>query len=89
MTSNVVAPGAFDVDTVIMLLAPVVREQGWSGSWEEVEPLRQRRCSPRTRAGSAARRRLSTAVAYLVGDHAAYVSGSTLRVDGGVVRSAL
>lgn len=30
---------------------------------------------------------IAAAVAYLVGPHADYVSGATLRVDGGTIRS--
>ncbi|MFF4224910.1 SDR family NAD(P)-dependent oxidoreductase [Streptomyces abikoensis] len=31
---------------------------------------------------------VAAAVAYLCGDHAQYISGATIRVDGGLVRSA-
>lgn len=88
VTSNVVAPGAIDVDTVRTLLAPVVQGQGWSGSWEENEPALTEMLFPNDAQRFGRAEEVAAAVAYLVSDHAAYVCGATLRIDGGVVHSA-
>jgi len=87
VTSNVVAPGAIMVDTVRALLADVAPGRGWGESPEEIETAAAAEWIPNDVGRFGRPEEIAGAVAYLAGPHAAYVSGATLRVDGGTIRS--
>ncbi|GAA3417904.1 SDR family NAD(P)-dependent oxidoreductase [Streptosporangium vulgare] len=87
VTSNVVAPGAILVDSVERLLTRIAPEHGWGESWEEIERAAARDFVPNDIGRFGRPEEIAGAVAYLAGPYADYVSGATLRVDGGTVRS--
>jgi len=88
VTSNVVAPGAILTDAVQELVTSIAPRHGWAGSWEEIEAAATEDWVPNdiNRFGRADE--TAAAVAYIASDHAAYISGATIRVDGGLIRSA-
>lgn len=88
VTSNVVSPGAILVPSVREFLTKLSPERGWGETWEEIEPRSVREIVPNDRERYGRADEIAGAVAYLCGPHADYVSGATLRVDGGSVRSA-
>ncbi|WP_433285394.1 SDR family NAD(P)-dependent oxidoreductase [Pseudonocardia sp. CA-142604] len=87
VTSNVVAPGAIMVDTVRAHLADIAPGRGWGESPEEIEAAAAADWIPNDVGRFGRPEEIAGAVAYLAGPHAAYVSGATLRVDGGTIRS--
>jgi 3-oxoacyl-[acyl-carrier protein] reductase len=59
----------------------------WGTSWEEIERSAVRELIPNDVERLARASEIATAVAYLASPLADYVSGATIRVDGGAVRS--
>ncbi|HZZ13214.1 MAG TPA: SDR family NAD(P)-dependent oxidoreductase [Paraburkholderia sp.] len=88
VTSNVVAPGAILVPAVKALLEEIAPKRGWGDSWEEVERGCVRDMVPNDVGRLGRPEEIAAAVAYLASPYADYVSGATIRVDGGTIRSA-
>ncbi|MFJ7219697.1 SDR family NAD(P)-dependent oxidoreductase [Amycolatopsis sp. NPDC098790] len=88
VTSNVVSPGAILVDSVRELLTSIAPAHGWGTSWEEIESAAARDLVPNDIGRLGRPEEIAAAVGYLVSPAAAYVSGATIRVDGGTIRSA-
>ncbi|MGP4014551.1 SDR family NAD(P)-dependent oxidoreductase [Saccharopolyspora sp. 5N708] len=87
VTSNVVAPGAILVDSVRELLVDAAPAHGWGEAWEEIERAAVRDWVPNDIGRFGRPCEIAAAVAYLASPHADYVSGATIRVDGGTIRS--
>ncbi|MER6465071.1 SDR family NAD(P)-dependent oxidoreductase [Streptomyces sp. NPDC001288] len=88
VTSNVVSPGAILVDSVKDLLTGIAPARGWGETWEEIECNSVEALIPNDQERFGEPHEVAAAVAYLCSEHAQYVSGATLRVDGGLIRSA-
>ncbi|MFS2108595.1 SDR family NAD(P)-dependent oxidoreductase [Sphingomonas sp. Sphisp140] len=88
VTSNIVAPGAILVPSVRKLLEEIAPKQGWGESWEEIERGCVKDLVPNDVGRLGRPEEIAAAVTYLASGLAAYVSGATIRVDGGTVRSA-
>ncbi|GHH69700.1 3-oxoacyl-ACP reductase [Streptomyces sulfonofaciens] len=87
VTSNVVAPGAILVDSVRRLLTDIAPAHGWGEDWEGIERAAAGELVPNDTGRLGRPEEVAAAVVYLAGPPADYVSGATLRVDGGTVRS--
>ncbi|MFB9691174.1 SDR family NAD(P)-dependent oxidoreductase [Amycolatopsis plumensis] len=87
VTSNVVSPGAILVGSVRDLLTEIAPAHGWGTSWEEIERAAARDLVPNDIGRLGRPEEIAAAVGYLVSPAAAYVSGATIRVDGGTIRS--
>ncbi len=87
VTSNTVAPGAILVPAVKALLEKMAPQQGWGETWEDIERGCVRDLVPNDVGRLGRPEEIAAAVAYLASPLAAYVSGATLRVDGGTIRS--
>ena len=88
VTSNVVSPGAILVDSVKDLVTGIGPDRGWGRTWEEIHPNAVEALIPNDQNRFGEPDEIAAAVAYLCGRHAQYVSGATIRVDGGLIRSA-
>ena len=88
VTSNVVAPGAILVPAVRDFLTRLSPDRGWGETWEEIEYNSVREIVPNDRVRYGRPDEIAGAVAYLCGPYAEYISGATIRVDGGTVRGA-
>ncbi|WP_123670619.1 SDR family NAD(P)-dependent oxidoreductase [Actinocorallia herbida] len=88
VTSNVVSPGAIVVEAVQELVMELAPARGWGRTWEEVHRNAVEALVPNDQERFGEPDEIAAAVAYLCGDHAQYISGATIRVDGGTVRSA-
>ena len=87
ITSNVVAPGAIRVKAVEDLLRAAASRFGWGTSWEEIEKGAVADIVPNDVGRLGKPEEIAGAVAYLVSPFADYISGATLRVDGGTIKS--
>ncbi len=88
ITSNIVSPGAILVDSVRELVTQIAAARGWSGTWEQIEHAASAEWVPNDVGRLGRPDEIAGAVAYLCSDYAAYISGATIRVDGGTIRSA-
>jgi NAD(P)-dependent dehydrogenase (short-subunit alcohol dehydrogenase family) len=88
VTSNVVSPGAILVDATRELVMQIGPARGWGESWEEIMPNAVAELIPNDHQRFGEPDEIAAAVAYLCSEHAGYVSGATIRVDGGLIRSA-
>jgi 3-oxoacyl-[acyl-carrier protein] reductase len=87
VTSNVVSPGAILVDSVRDLLTEIAPEHGWGTQWADIERQAAQDLVPNDVGRLGRPEEIAAAVGYLVSAAAAYVSGATIRVDGGTIRS--
>lgn len=87
VTSNVVAPGAILVDSAQRLFTDIAPEHGWGEGWSEIERNAAREFVPNDIGRFGRPEEIAGAVAYLASPYADYISGATLRVDGGTIRS--
>ena len=88
VTSNVVSPGAIFGENTKNLLMGIGPERGWGEAWEEIERNAVDTLVPNDLDRFGKPEEIAAVVAYLCSNHAEYVSGATIRVDGGFVRSA-
>jgi 3-oxoacyl-[acyl-carrier protein] reductase len=88
VTSNVVAPGAIRVPMLEEILTEVAKNFDWGESWEQIERGAVRDLAPNDVGRFGRPEEVASAVAYLASPLADYVSGATLRIDGGLVRAA-
>ncbi|WP_062428821.1 SDR family NAD(P)-dependent oxidoreductase [Herbidospora daliensis] len=86
VTSNTVSPGAVLVDAVERLVTDLAPVRGWGESWEEIEPRAIDTLAPNDVGRFGRADEIAAAVLYLTGPLADYVTGTTLRVDGGTVK---
>ncbi len=87
VTSNIVAPGAILVPAVKQLLTEMAPRRGWGETWEDIERACVRDLVPNDVGRLGRPEEIAGAVAYLASPWADYVSGATIRVDGGTIRS--
>jgi NAD(P)-dependent dehydrogenase (short-subunit alcohol dehydrogenase family) len=88
VTSNVVSPGAILVEATKDLVTGIGPARGWGETWEEIHRNAVEALIPNDQERFGEPDEIAAAVAYLCSDYAQYVSGATIRVDGGLIRSA-
>ncbi|MBO1329879.1 SDR family NAD(P)-dependent oxidoreductase [Streptomyces sp. VRA16 Mangrove soil] len=88
VTSNVVSPGAILVEATQELVTSIGPARGWGDTWEEIRPNAVNALIPNDQERFGEPHEIAGAVAYLCSDYAQYISGATIRVDGGLIRSA-
>jgi NAD(P)-dependent dehydrogenase (short-subunit alcohol dehydrogenase family) len=88
VTSNVVAPGAILTEAGRPRLTHMGQARGWGETLEEIERNATLAIAPNDVGRFGRPEEIAAAVAYLASPVADYVSGATIRVDGGTIRSA-
>jgi NAD(P)-dependent dehydrogenase (short-subunit alcohol dehydrogenase family) len=88
VTSNVVAPGAIRVPMLEEILTEVDKNFDWGESWADIERGAVRDLAPNDIGRFGTPEEVASAVTYLASPLAGYISGATLRVDGGLVKAA-
>ena len=66
----------------------IATARGWGETWEEIERNCVRDLVPNDVGRLGRPEEIAAAVTYLASSHADYISGATIRVDGGTIRSA-
>ncbi len=89
VTSNIVSPGAILTDEGQPQLMQMGQAHGWGETVEEIERNAARTIAPNDVGRFGRPEEIAAAVAYLVSPLADYVSGATIRVDGGTIRSVI
>lgn len=89
VTSNVVSPGAILTEQAQALLTHMAQAHGWGETWEEIERNVTQHMAPNDVGRLGRPEEIAAAVAYLASPVADYVSGATIRVDGGTIRSVI
>ncbi|MBM3214979.1 SDR family oxidoreductase [Candidatus Poribacteria bacterium] len=84
VTVNNVAPGLIYTDRIVQLLADRATA---NGTTSEQELAKMEATIPTGRLGKP--EELGAFVAFLASEHASYITGATIQVDGGAVRSLL
>ncbi len=87
VTSNVVAPGAILAEAARPMLVHMAQAQGWDGTQEEIEYKATQNIAPNDVGRFGRVEEIAATVAFLASPVADYVSGATIRVDGGTIRS--
>jgi NAD(P)-dependent dehydrogenase (short-subunit alcohol dehydrogenase family) len=88
VTSNVVAPGAILTEDNLPRFLQMGVARGMGETMEEIEQNSIRAIAPNDVGRYGRPEEIAAAVAYLASPLANYVSGATIRVDGGTIRSA-
>ncbi|MDQ0888558.1 3-oxoacyl-[acyl-carrier protein] reductase [Paenibacillus sp. V4I9] len=88
ITSNVVSPGAILVDAVKELVESIGPSRGWGETWEEIQPNAVNSLIPNDQGRFGYPDEIAAAVVYLCSNYAQYISGATIRVDGGFIKGA-
>lgn len=88
VTSNIVAPGAILVPAVRSFFEGLAPRLGWGDTWSDIERNSVREMVPNDVGRLGRPEEIAAAVAFLSSSHADYISGATIRVDGGAIRSA-
>jgi NAD(P)-dependent dehydrogenase (short-subunit alcohol dehydrogenase family) len=76
------------VDAVKEHITSIAPAHGWSGAWSDIELAAATEWVPNDLNRFGRPDEIAAAVAYLCSDYAEYISGATIRVDGGTIRSA-
>ncbi|MEJ1242251.1 SDR family NAD(P)-dependent oxidoreductase [Chryseolinea sp. T2] len=87
VTSNVIAPGAILNEQVKQWLVSQSPKHNWGVEFDEIEQNAVKQLVPNDRQRFGRPEEIAAAVLYLVGPYSDYVSGATVRVDGGTVKS--
>lgn len=87
ITSNTVSPGAMLVDSSKTMLLGMADHYGWGTEWAEIEKNAVAQFAPNDTGRLGRPEEVAGAVAYLAGPFADFISGSVIRVDGGLVQS--
>jgi 3-oxoacyl-[acyl-carrier protein] reductase len=87
VTANTVAPGAILTDAVRKMVAQVASEHGWGPDWEDIESAAASQWFPNDIGRFGRPDEIAAAVVFLASEHAGYISGADIRVDGGTIRS--
>jgi len=87
ITSNTVSPGAMLVETTKNMLLGMAEHYGWGKDWADIERNAVAQFASNDVGRLGRPEEIAGAVAYLVSPLADYISGTVVRVDGGLIQS--
>jgi NAD(P)-dependent dehydrogenase (short-subunit alcohol dehydrogenase family) len=83
ITVNTISPGILATAEVRAGLERRARKQGWGTDWEEIERRAASDFMPNPAGRLGRVEEVGQLVAFLASDHAGYINGSEIRIDGG------
>lgn len=83
VTVNCVSPGLIATDELRERFLRMGERRGWGSTWEEVEPHVASEVMPNPTGRIGTPEEVGALVAFLASEHARYINGSNLRIDGG------
>ncbi|MEO3856583.1 SDR family NAD(P)-dependent oxidoreductase [Acrocarpospora sp. B8E8] len=83
VTSNAIAAGGILVPSVKDYLLNMGRENGWGNTWDEIESYAVNTLAPNDVGRIGLPHEYADLVAFLASPRAGYITGATLRIDGG------
>ena len=83
ITTNVVSPGILATTEVRASLEKRAAKEGWGESWDEIERRAASDFMPNPTGRLGRIEEVGHLVAFLASDHAGYINGANLRIDGG------
>lgn len=87
VTSNVISPGSIVVEAVKDMLTKMGPDRGWGSEWREIEAAATKELVPNDTGRMGRPDEIASAVAYLASPLSGYISGATIRIDGGFIRA--
>jgi len=87
ITSNTVSPGAMLVETTKGMLLGMAEHYGWGREWSDIEKNAVAQFASNDVGRLGRPEEIAGAVAYLASPLADYISGTVVRVDGGLIQS--
>jgi len=87
VTANTVSPGVMLTPGLRRMFLDRAHREGDAKSWEDLEPEVVATYAPNPVGRLGRPEDIADAVAYLVSSQASYVTGATLRVDGGITKT--
>jgi len=90
ITANVVSPGIIATDEVRESFVRAAAKRGWEGDdFEAVEAQAVAAFMPNPSARAGRVEEVGALVAFLASEHAGYINGANLRIDGGAADAAV
>jgi len=87
ITSNTVSPGGMLIETTRNMLLGMADHYGWGKDWADIEKNAVAQFAPNDIGRFGRPQEIAGAVAYLTSPLADYITGSIVRVDGGLIQS--
>lgn len=87
VTANTVSPGPIITDELVKHIRKLGCDRRWVGDWAELERCYLREIRPNAVGRIGRPEDVGRAVAFLASEHASYITGSDLRIDGGSCRA--
>ena len=85
VTVNTIIPGAIHTDGIEFFWRKMAPERGWGENWDDIERSGVREFTPNMIGRLGKPDEIAAAALFLASEGASYITGASLRVDGGAV----
>jgi 3-oxoacyl-[acyl-carrier protein] reductase len=89
ITVNLVSPGMIATKEVVALMQARARKKGWGDDWEVVQQKALDEMFPNPTGRLAEVAEVARLVTFIASEHAGYINGANIRIDGGATDCAI